>query len=488
MTARPRNTSKDLGTFGIFFDETYADTPLDTAYNQVHIPGATGRGTNVVATEDAVYLVDQTTCHVLDVPTGETRLQIPLPDSVGPENRQWGFLGVYQNVLLGGAGFANYSQRPQLSSDDGGGEGTAGEVRNAQTRSLDTSASNFLVAFDRHSGKILWQIKAQHSFVHNGIVAGDGRLFCLDKLPAPAEERLKRRGTDTPATYRIVALDVLTGQPLWEQKEKIFGTWLSYSEEHQLLFHAGSAAADRLASEVGKGMAVYRGATGELVWRDEHRAYTGPCILYHDTILTNVNSYQTSAGTYSLLDGSPKLIVNPVTKELQPLQLSRTYGCNTMIASENFLTFRSGAAGFFDLKTFSGTGNLGGFKSGCTANLIVANGVLNAPDYTRTCSCGYQNQTSLALVHMPELDMWTLNYTADSVNPVSESNSLASIWVLPVTACIRMAPCGSTILQSAGSRWISTSRPTKKLATFTTHRFVTTVTQHPGWELPGRST
>ena len=30
--------------------------------------------------------------------------------------------------------------------------------------------------------------------------------------------------------------------------------------------------------------------------------------------------------------------------------------------------------------------NLGGSKSGCTSNLIVADGVLNAPDYIRTCT------------------------------------------------------------------------------------------------------
>ncbi|MCP4376359.1 MAG: hypothetical protein GY794_09315, partial [bacterium] len=54
-----------------------------------------------------------------------------------------------------------------------------------------------------------------------------------------------------------------------------------------------------------------------------------------------------------------------------------------------------------------GTGNFGGFKSGCTSNLIVADGVLNAPDYTRTCTCSYQNQSSLALVYMPEVETWT---------------------------------------------------------------------------------
>jgi hypothetical protein len=78
-----------------------------------------------------------------------------------------------------------------------------------------------------------------------------------------------------------------------------------------------------------------------------------------------------------------------------------------MAGSTHLITFRSGCAGFFDLKRDGGTGNLGGFRSGCTSNLIVANGVLNAPDYTRTCGCAYQNRSSLGLIHMPEVEYWT---------------------------------------------------------------------------------
>jgi hypothetical protein len=73
------------------------------------------------------------------------------------------------------------------------------------------------------------------------------------------------------------------------------------------------------------------------------------------------------------------------------------------------LTFRSAAAGYFDLSTDEGTGNWGGFRSSCTANLIPADGVLNAPDYTRTCTCSYQNQCSLALIHMPDVETWTFS-------------------------------------------------------------------------------
>jgi hypothetical protein len=82
------------------------------------------------------------------------------------------------------------------------------------------------------------------------------------------------------------------------------------------------------------------------------------------------------------------------------------------------MTFRSGAAGYFDLARDGGTGNFGGFRSGCTNNLIVAGGLLNAPDYTRTCICAYQNQASVALVPMVDAEMWTFFGATELKGPV----------------------------------------------------------------------
>jgi Malectin domain/PQQ-like domain len=385
---------KDLGTFGIYFDKSYTNTPLSTAYNQKHIPGANGRGANYVATEDSVYVAVGSACQVLDARTGKLRTTIALPAAPsGKAPGDWAFIGLYEDVLLGGEGFANYTQK------------FGGLV---QTNTIeDFSASGGLAAFDRHSGKLLWRTSARHSFLHNGIVAGNGRLYALDKLPKSAEDKLKRRGSSVPTDYRITALDVRTGQPVWFAATNIFGTWLSYSKEHDTLLLAGAKATDRLRDEVGEGMTAYRGADGSVRWQDLQRKYTGPCILHHELIFTSANSYQASSGAFKLLDGKPHLVRNPLTGKLEPWRVSRAYGCNNIVASENLLTFRSGAAGFYDLLSKSGTANIGGFKSGCTANLVVANGVLNAPDYTRTCTCAYQNQTSLALVHMPEMELWT---------------------------------------------------------------------------------
>ncbi|MCC7336760.1 MAG: PQQ-binding-like beta-propeller repeat protein [Pirellulaceae bacterium] len=406
---------EDLGTFDVYFDTTYEDTPLDTKYNQVHIPGANARGTNYVVTEDRVYILVGNTCLALDPLSGETLHEIELPRDANGEQPEWGYIGVYEDVLIGGLGFAKYRERHGLEfeSDKGLSVTKAG----FGSKSFDRAASVGLIGFDRHTGKQLWQVMAQHSFLHNGIVAGKGKLYCLDKNPRHIEEALLRRGKPAPDDYRIVAMDIKTGQTTWEVKHDIFGTWLGYSPQFDLLLQAGSQASDRLASESGHGMAVYHAGDGSVLWQNEDLAYSGPCILHNDLIITNANSYSESAGAFYLKTGKQKLVKNPLTGEIQPWKITRAYGCNTIIASENLLTFRSGAAGFYDLLTEGGTGNLGGFKSGCTSNLVVANGVLNAPDYTRTCTCSYQNQTSLALVHMPEIDMWTNDLTSAQASP-----------------------------------------------------------------------
>ncbi|MFG0262804.1 MAG: PQQ-binding-like beta-propeller repeat protein, partial [Novipirellula sp. JB048] len=405
----------DLGTFDVYFDATYENTPLNPKYNQVHIPGANARGTNYVVTEDRVYMLVGNACLILDPLSGETLQQIELPEDDNGDQPEWGYIGIYEDVLIGGLGFAKHRKRHGLEfeSDKKLSRNRAG----FGSKSYDRAASAGLMGFDRHTGEPLWQVMAKHSFWHNGIVAGGGKLYCLDKNPRHIEEALLRRGHPEPADYRILTLDYRSGETLWEIEEGIFGTWLGYSPQFDLLLQAGAKASDRLLSETGHGMTVYHASDGSIRWQNLDLKYSGPCILHNDLIITNANSYAKSAGAFNLLTGKQKMVKNPLTGEEQPWKITRAYGCNSIIASENMLTFRSGAAGYYDLLTEGGTGNFGGFKSGCTSNLIVANGVLNAPDYTRTCSCAYQNQTSLALVHMPDIDMWTIDLIANTATP-----------------------------------------------------------------------
>jgi hypothetical protein len=151
-------------------------------------------------------------------------------------------------------------------------------------------------------------------------------------------------------------------------------------------------------SDEPKGMRAYRGATGSPLWTE--MKYAGPAMIHHDTILMAGNACD-------LQTGAKRMRSHPLSGEPVEWTWSRNYGCNTPLASEHLLTFRSGAAGFLDFCNDGGTGNFGGFRSSCSNNLIVAGGVLSAPEYTNTCTCSYQNQASLALVPMPEVEVWT---------------------------------------------------------------------------------
>ncbi|OAI54042.1 hypothetical protein AYO44_03935 [Planctomycetaceae bacterium SCGC AG-212-F19] len=266
-----------------------------------------------------------------------------------------------------------------------------------KTMNESLSSSKQLVVMDRHSGKVLWAAQAQCGFRHNAICIGGGRLYCIDRYSGGEVARMKRRGQTPPGKHRVLALDLATGTELWSTDAEVFGTWLSYSERHDVLVEAGRPAGDTLWDEA-KGMRAFRAGDGKVLWAEKN--YVGPAMIRGDTILTGT-------GACELLTGKPKMREDPITGQPIPWSWTRNHGCNTPVASEHLMTFRSGAAGFCDLANDGGTGNFGGFRSSCSNNLIVAGGLLNAPDYTRSCTCGYQNQCSLAMVPMPDAELWT---------------------------------------------------------------------------------
>ena len=390
-----KKTLKNVNTFGVYYDGSYKHDFRDLSYNQQHIPGANLRGTNFVAAKEHVYVLEGAQCHVLNAATGESIRTLSLPVRNGEPPKDWGYIGVFEDYLIGGSDFVRHSGLFDPNDKDA----------RKQFSFLDKSASKQLVVMNRHTGQVLWTIDARHGFIHNAIVAGNDKIFCLDGIPPYIRKIAGERRIDLGPRYRLLALDVGSGEIIWQNSDDVFGSWLGYSEQFDILLQAYRKSRD-MVWEPGDRMATYHGESGKMIW-DKKIGYNGPCILGGDRIITQESAY-------SLLTGLQQMRKHPLTKELVPWQYSRNYGCNTATASKNMLTFRSAAAGYFDLAGDGGTGNFGGFKSGCTSNLLVANGVLNAPDYTRTCTCSYQNQTSLAMVEMPEVETWTFNSIEES--------------------------------------------------------------------------
>ncbi|NOY81635.1 MAG: PQQ-binding-like beta-propeller repeat protein [Kiritimatiellaeota bacterium] len=384
----------EMDTFGMYYDATYRPDPYDLSYNQVHIPGANAYGTNFAATADRVYIAAGEQCRVLDAATGALKATFRLPPLGDIARPRWGYIGVLDDLLLVGAvPVFSTSKTMELNSRFGRG-------------------SRWMVALDRHDGTVLWRRPAQYNFRHNTVVAAGKRVFCIDGMTPERLGLLRRRGIRSDAPAELMALDSRTGRKVWSTRKDVFGTWLGYSAEFDVLLEAGSRSSDRLRDEVGKGMAAFRGRTGELLWRNQAK-YLGPCIIYRDRIITQVRYGTKSAspgGAYSLRTGEPILAEDPLTGASIPWAWVRFYGCNTAIGGEDLLTFRSATASYLDLRAGHGVVSLGGFKSGCTSNLVPADGVLNAPDYTRTCTCAYPNQASLALVNADDVEEWSFEW------------------------------------------------------------------------------
>ncbi len=371
----------------VYFDETYdEENPLDTKYNQVHLPGANARGTNYIATKEYVYLIEGNKCNVLDIRNGET---VKVFTTGNNNTQKIGYIGVYDNYLILGNNFAEYN----------GLEDDSIRITRPKFTEYNLTASKELIVLDRFSGQKLWQVEANHGFIHNSVIVGDGILFCLDKLPQYLETKLKRRGEPLPEGIRLLYFDMQNGDMIYEEKEDVFGTWLGYSSEYKLLLQSTRPSGDMLHGEQGNRMIAYHVPAKEKIW-DKNFRYSNPPIIHNDKIYTNGEGFL-------LLTGEPITETDPVTGEDLKWSFKREYGCGYIAASEYLLTFRSASAGFINLETFEGTGSLGGWKPGCSTNLIAADGVLNSPDYTRTCQCAYQNQTSLALINMPWMSYWT---------------------------------------------------------------------------------
>ena len=360
--------------------------------NTGHFPGAGEIGSNYVSLPNRIYVVNGAAILELDAVTGSVIKQFGADE--GTEPVHWGYISIWQDMLIA-------TSSPVSVSGAGGDESKEAKpiasVDQLLTRTRFSSGSRRLVVYDRHTGERLWSRDARFNFRHNNIAVGAGKVFCIDTFSEAKRQALARRGlvvADEPALY---ALDIHSGRVLWSTTQEVFGTFLNYSEDRDTLVQGGSRYRDRAHDEVGRGVIAYRGRDGKVLWHEPEMEYTGPCLLWRDKILTNGDS----GIAIDITNGKPT-----------GWSFQRQYGCNTVAGSEYLLTFRSGAAGFLDLANDGGTGNIGGFRSGCTNNLIVADGVLNAPDYTRTCNCAYQNQSSLALIHMPEAEFWTFGAAA----------------------------------------------------------------------------
>src|SRR5262249_50807061 len=176
---------------------------------------------------------------------------------------EWTFLSVAGDYLVGGAS----GVAPVVKS----------ATKKAAVKPVGYPLSRRLTVLDRATGSVRWSALATDGFPHPGICIRNGRLFAIDRPQAPLGKL-----TGSPPAGRILAYDLRTGKELWRHTRDVFGTWLSYSVQHDVLVEAGLMSRDTLADEPA-GMRAYHGGKGGVVW--ENKGYFGPALIHGDFIL-----------------------------------------------------------------------------------------------------------------------------------------------------------------------------------------------------------
>ena len=424
--------SVELPSVGEFFTSPAHEQQYQPG-QRVYFPshhGANFVGSSFVSTPDSVYVVHMDRCLRLDLMTGEMLGEFHLParddlhdmldqpsnsyaaQVTTPSDRRWGHISTSGDLLIVAAYPHIYEQRPDrpdLATP-------RGENHIVVERDVpwhwNATSSEYLLVMDRRTGQIQWVHQARHGFRHNAIATAGEQTFVIDHVSEEIWNWLQRRGLQPDEKPEIKAIDLQSGLVRWTYDQHVFGTWLSYSEKHDVLIQSGRPGGrSMLPDEPREEILALRGSDGSLLWQRRERFSHGPLALHED-------QRRILPISLDLLTGEPVLRQHPLTEEEIPWSFDANKRCGTQNVSTHLLTFRSSMASYHDLVTESGTANLAGVRAGCTNNMITADGLLNVPDYTRTCSCAYQLQTSFGLVHLPEVEMWTTN-TYDDPAPGS---------------------------------------------------------------------
>lgn len=367
-----------------------------------YLPGRRGNdfegtlaGYHFLAVEDALYLVHDKSCLKLDPATGEqiNEFKLQKPDD------DWGRIRVVDNKLIAEVFRDIDADRNRLPP---GRQLLAG-----------SKAAVEIVAMDRNTGSKIWSYEAEASFPV--LAVGTDRVFAFDGALDSFYRDWKRRGVIPKASdIRIAkAIDLETGKLVWEQETDFVGTWMSYSGTKDVMLMSNKSSIMAVDGRTGK--ELWQQSSEGVGFRGHPESLWDRVIVWKDRLLD-----QRGPGlAWDLTTGKRIPRIHPVTEQETPWEFTKSgHHCNYAIASPHLMTFRAGDAGFCDIES-GNTSRLKGFRSGCRNSLIPANGVLNAPNMAHGCVCGYSLFTSLALVNLPQSEVWS--YSALRFDPKKDA-------------------------------------------------------------------
>ena len=351
--------------------------------------GAFKNCSNMVVTDECLYVASADRCTALDVQTGEQKLAFPLEDYADGSQQEWGYLASVGDVLLGS------QTRP----------GATFRVQDMPTQDLiwpdyqPVVCSDSLFALNRHTGKKLWTyVPKQGVIVNPTIAAGGGRVYCVESTHPDARKvadgRVKLdvllgKGSD------LLALDIHTGEVLWKKPAGLQALqhviFLSYAKETLLVTGTKNVAIGG-QQRVRYDLHAFDASSGDSLWNNTQvpipdHILRGPHgeQVQHSAIVGDV-VYNTGFAC-KLRTGEPA----------GGWKWQKSEKCGTISCSASCGFSRYSNPRMFQLKTGQYTALTNVTRPGCWINIIPAGGLILIPEQSSGCTCEYSIQTSIVL-------------------------------------------------------------------------------------------
>jgi outer membrane protein assembly factor BamB len=355
-------------------------------------------GSNMVASQQGVYLALAEHCLLLDGDTGRVLLDVrvqdanakPGQDATATQARQsaaennaakdvadgplydWGYIAAVGQTLLGSAtkrGSQYLGDRGEWFEDYKQGE-------------VARVTSDNLFAVDPRQGDLRWNYRRGVILNSTITIAGETVYFIESRNPAALAAKTNQLLEEIQSDQYLVALELKSGKPLWEKP-------FDFSQCQYMTYMAASGGTLIVTgSDSQKNFHTYAfdAPFGEALWQ------------HHTSVLKGHHSGQLS---HPAIVGD-KVYLNKHTYNLRSgevLDVSdfNWHGCGVTSASMHTLFRRYEYLGMQDLHSLERT-ELLGLRSGCWLSLIPSGGVLLAPETSSGCSCDHALQTSIAYV------------------------------------------------------------------------------------------
>ncbi len=325
---------------------------------------------NMVAAGDALYVAERDHLLKIDGQTGKVERVIGLPES-SKQPLDWGYLGCVGERIIAssvkqGAGYL----------------GDFGEWYDKdQPTAIAKVTSRHLFALDRQTGQPQWDYRGG-VVIQSTITIADGRVYFVEsRNPAALESKEGRLIEEIRTEQFLVALDLETGNKVWEQ-----ATDLSDALRVIYLIHADDTLAVTGSSKKKYHIWAFDTKEGRPLWQDSFamkKDHHGGAIQH--PVAVGSMLYCELRG-YNLRSG-----------KLERTDLPERRGCGAMAASNYAFFYRHRFHGMWDLET-NQRSEFQGIRGGCWLGQIPAGGLMLAPETSSGCSCTHSIQISVGYI------------------------------------------------------------------------------------------